>query len=73
MGGDRDFDWQDCVEGNMATNVPGIFAAGDIVQYEGKTNLIASGYTEAITAVNKAHKFIDPKVTEQLYSTVLYR
>ncbi|SHN31229.1 NAD(P)/FAD-dependent oxidoreductase [Gracilibacillus kekensis] len=61
------------VKGNMATNVSGIFAAGDIVQYDGKTNLIASGYTEAITAINKAHKFIDPTVTEQLYSTVIYR
>ncbi|UOQ49204.1 NAD(P)/FAD-dependent oxidoreductase [Gracilibacillus caseinilyticus] len=61
------------VKGDMATSVPGIFAAGDVVQYEGKTNLIAAGYTEAITAVNKAHKFIDPSVTEQLYSTVLYR
>ncbi|SFL94915.1 thioredoxin reductase (NADPH) [Gracilibacillus orientalis] len=61
------------VEGDMATNTPGIFAAGDIVQYEGKTNLIASGYSEAITAINKAHLFIDPRATEQLYSTVLYR
>ncbi|ENH96450.1 ferredoxin--NADP reductase [Gracilibacillus halophilus YIM-C55.5] len=61
------------VKGDMATNVAGIFAAGDIVQYEGKTNLIASGYTEAITAVNRAHQSIDPKATEQLYSTVIYR
>ncbi len=61
------------VKGDMATNIPGIFASGDIVQYEGKTNLIASGYSEAITAVNKAHLFIDPRATEQLYSTVLYR
>ncbi|WP_208585972.1 NAD(P)/FAD-dependent oxidoreductase [Gracilibacillus suaedae] len=61
------------VKGDMATNILGIFAAGDIVQYEGKTNLIASGYSEAITAVNKAHLFIDPRATEQLYSTVLYR
>ncbi|MGP4039981.1 NAD(P)/FAD-dependent oxidoreductase [Gracilibacillus sp. D59] len=61
------------VKGDMATNIPGVFAAGDIVQYEGKTNLIASGYSEAITAVNKAHLFIEPRATEQLYSTVLYR
>lgn len=61
------------VEGDMATNVPGIFAAGDIVSYEGKTGLIAIGYSEAITAVNKAHKFINPKAVEQQYSTVIYR
>ncbi|MGN8647161.1 NAD(P)/FAD-dependent oxidoreductase [Gracilibacillus sp. HCP3S3_G5_1] len=61
------------VKGDLATNIPGIFAAGDIVQYQGKTNLIASGYSEAITAVNKAHQLIDPRAVEQLYSTVLYR
>ncbi|WP_066187725.1 NAD(P)/FAD-dependent oxidoreductase [Gracilibacillus timonensis] len=61
------------VDGDMATNREGIFAAGDAVQYLGKTNLVAPGYTEAITAVNKAHKWLDPSVTEQLYSTVLYR
>ncbi len=57
----------------MKTNLEGVFAAGDIVQYPGKTTLIASGYTEAITAVNHAHLMIDPKATEQLYSTVIYR
>lgn len=61
------------VEGDMATNIPGVFAAGDIVSYDGKTGLIASGYSEAITAVNKAHKWIDPKAVEQQYSTVIYR
>ncbi|MFC4402117.1 NAD(P)/FAD-dependent oxidoreductase [Gracilibacillus xinjiangensis] len=57
----------------MKTNMEGIFAAGDIVQYPGKTTLIASGYSEAITAVNHAHLLIDPGTTEQLYSTVIYR
>ena len=61
------------VKSDMATELPGVFAAGDIVSYEGKTGLIASGYSEAITAVNKAHKWIDPKAVEQQYSTVIYR
>ncbi|WP_163539414.1 NAD(P)/FAD-dependent oxidoreductase [Gracilibacillus sp. YIM 98692] len=61
------------VDSRMATNVEGIFAAGDIVNYQGKTTLIASGYTEAITAVNYAHQSIDPKAPVQVYSTVIYQ
>jgi thioredoxin reductase (NADPH) len=45
----------------MATNVPGIYAAGDITAYEGKLKLIATGVAEACTAVNNAVHYIDPK------------
>ena len=45
----------------MATNVPGIYAAGDIATYEGKLKLIATGVAEACTAVNHAVHYIDPK------------
>lgn len=45
----------------MATNIPGVFAAGDIVTYEGKLELIATGFSEAAVAVNHAVHFIDPK------------
>ncbi len=45
----------------METNVPGIFAAGDIVDYEGKLDLIATGFAEAAVAVNNAVHFVDPK------------
>ncbi len=45
----------------MRTNVPGIYAAGDIVTYEGKLDLIATGVAEACTAVNNAVHWIDPK------------
>ncbi|HEV8149390.1 MAG TPA: NAD(P)/FAD-dependent oxidoreductase [Gemmatimonadales bacterium] len=45
----------------MATNVPGIYAAGDITTYEGKLKLIATGVAEACTAVNNAVHYIDPK------------
>ena len=44
----------------MATNVPGIFAAGDIVDYLGKLDLIATGFSEAAIAVNNAVHFVDP-------------
>jgi ferredoxin/flavodoxin---NADP+ reductase len=45
----------------MLTNVPGIYAAGDITTYEGKLKLIATGVAEACTAVNHAVHWIDPK------------
>ena len=45
----------------MATNVAGIYAAGDITTYEGKLKLIATGVAEACTAVNNAVHYIDPK------------
>lgn len=44
----------------METNVPGIYAAGDVVDYEGKLDLIATGFSEAAIAVNNAVHFVDP-------------
>ncbi len=44
----------------MATNLPGIFAAGDITTYPGKLKLIATGVAEACIAVNHAVHFINP-------------
>ena len=44
----------------METNLPGIFAAGDIVTYPGKLKLIATGAAEACIAVNHAVHFINP-------------
>lgn len=45
----------------MATNIPGVFAAGDIITHPTKFKLIATGFHEAITAVNHAVHFINPK------------
>ena len=42
------------------TNIPGIYAAGDISWYPGKIRLIATGFGEVATAVNNAKAFIDP-------------
>ncbi|WP_077624040.1 NAD(P)/FAD-dependent oxidoreductase [Sediminibacillus massiliensis] len=61
------------VDERMATNIEGVFAAGDAVSYPYKTQLIASGFTEAITAVNSAKALIDPGASAQVYSTVVYR
>ncbi|UHA74593.1 NAD(P)/FAD-dependent oxidoreductase [Paenibacillus sp. 481] len=48
------------VDSRMETNVPGIFAAGDITTYPGKLKLIAVGFGEAPTAINNAKVYIDP-------------
>jgi thioredoxin reductase (NADPH) len=48
------------VDSTMATNLPRIFAAGDISEYPGKVRLIATGFGEAATAVNNAAIIIDP-------------
>jgi len=45
----------------MATNIAGVFAAGDIATYPAKFKLIATGAAEAVTAVNHAVTFYDPK------------
>jgi thioredoxin reductase (NADPH) len=45
------------------TTVPGIYAAGDIVDYEGKVKLIATGFGEVATAVNNAAAYLNPKVS----------
>jgi ferredoxin/flavodoxin---NADP+ reductase len=48
------------VDSTMATNMPRIFAAGDITEYPGKVRLIATGFGEAATAVCNAAIVIDP-------------
>lgn len=53
------------VNSKMETNIPGIYAAGDICTYDGKVNLIASGFGEGPTAVNNAKVYMDPKARVQ--------
>lgn len=48
------------VDSRMETNIPGIFAAGDITTYPGKLKLIAVGFGEAPTAINNAKVYVDP-------------
>jgi thioredoxin reductase len=49
------------VSSRMETNIPGVYGAGDIVTYDGKLKLIATGFGEAAIAVNHAKAHIDPK------------
>ena len=48
------------VDSTMRTNLPRVFAAGDITEYAGKVRLIAVGFGEAATAVNNATVALDP-------------
>ncbi|WNQ12641.1 NAD(P)/FAD-dependent oxidoreductase [Paenibacillus aurantius] len=48
------------VDSRMETDIPGVFAAGDITTYPGKLKLIAVGFGEAPTAINNAKVYIDP-------------
>lgn len=53
------------VNSKMETNIPGIYAAGDIASYDGKVKLIAAGFGEAPTAISNAKNYIDPKARVQ--------
>lgn len=50
------------IAGNAASesSVPGLYAAGDILMHDGKINLIAGAFQDAVNAVNKAKQFIQP-------------
>ncbi|TWB22404.1 thioredoxin reductase (NADPH) [Nitrospirillum amazonense] len=44
----------------MATNVPGVYAIGDIATYPGKVKLILCGFAEAAMAVHAIHPLVHP-------------
>lgn len=46
----------------METNIPGVFAAGEITPYPGKIRMIAVGFGEAATAANPAAAFALPRL-----------
>ncbi|SDC39321.1 Pyridine nucleotide-disulphide oxidoreductase [Melghirimyces thermohalophilus] len=53
------------VHSRMETNIPGIYAAGDVTTYDGKVKLIAVGFGEAPTAVNNAVQYLNPRLRLQ--------
>jgi len=54
----------------MRTNLPGVWACGDITTFEGKLKLIATGFAEAAVAVAQAvHSFRPEMKIQPKYST----
>ena len=52
------------------TNIPGIYAIGDIATYPGKLKLILTGFSEAASAIHHAYnKVFDGKILHFQYST----
>ncbi|WEG13738.1 NAD(P)/FAD-dependent oxidoreductase [Pullulanibacillus sp. KACC 23026] len=61
------------VNTKMETNIEGVYAAGDVVTYPGKVNLIATGFGEGPTAINNAKAYMDPKArTQPMHSTSMF-
>ena len=48
------------VDRTFQTNLPGVYAVGDIATYEGKLKLVATATAEAAVAVNFAKNYVDP-------------
>ncbi|ERL66323.1 NAD(P)/FAD-dependent oxidoreductase [Schleiferilactobacillus shenzhenensis] len=59
------------VNTNMLTSTDRIYAIGDVVDYPGKMQLIASGFGEAPVAVTQALQEIYPERKQPLHSTSL--
>ena len=49
------------VNQQMESNIPGVYAAGDIATYPGKLKLIVTGYSDITVAVNYAKNYIEPE------------
>lgn len=58
------------VDGHMRTSVPGIFACGDIVTYDGKYKLLLTASSEGCVAANSA--FVHVRKPPRLTMTELY-
>ncbi len=56
--------------GNYETNVPGIYAIGDVASYPGKLKLILTGFAEAASALHHCYsRVFDGKVLHFQHST----
>ncbi|WP_336077392.1 NAD(P)/FAD-dependent oxidoreductase [Paenibacillus sp. 203] len=60
-------EWHARVSEKLETNLPGIFAAGDFVEYGSKLYLIAGAFTDAALALNSAKLHIDPAADKAAY------
>lgn len=57
-------DWCAIVNDKLETNLPGIFAAGDFIDYPSKVRLIAGTFTDAVLALNNAKLYMDPEANK---------
>ena len=55
------------VNEKMETSVLGVFAAGDLVNNDGKLKLIAGAFVDGAKAINQAKLFIEPEATKQAF------
>ncbi|UQZ32476.1 thioredoxin reductase [Paenibacillus sp. PK3_47] len=60
-------DWCANVSERLETNLPGVFAAGDFVDYSSKVRLIAGTFTDAVLALNSAKLYMDPDAPKAAY------
>lgn len=60
-------EWSANVSEKLETNLPGVFAAGDFVNYGSKVRLIAGAFTDAVLAVNSAKLYLDPEASKTAY------
>ncbi|MGG1635093.1 thioredoxin reductase [Paenibacillus sp. FSL A5-0031] len=59
--------WNANVGERMATNIPGIFGAGDFASFGSKVGLIAGTFTDGVLALNSAKLYMDPEAPEMAY------
>ena len=58
-------------QADCRTNLPGIFAVGDIATYPGKLKLILTGFSEVAMACHAIHGIVHPeKALHFEYSTI---
>ncbi|MBW4082921.1 NAD(P)/FAD-dependent oxidoreductase [Paenibacillus sp. S150] len=60
-------EWWAKVSSRLETNLPGVFAAGDFVDYSSKVRLIAGTFTDAVLALNSAKLYMDPDAPKVAY------
>jgi thioredoxin reductase (NADPH) len=58
----------------MKTSIKGIYAVGDIANYDGKLKLILAGFTEVASAIYDIKKFLYPEELERFeHSTSMFK
>lgn len=59
--------WNVNASERLASNLPGVFAAGDTAHLPSKLNLIAGAFTDAALAVNSAKLYLEPEAPRMAY------